>query len=193
MLLDAETLQRRATWSSTDGRIHRVQALSDEHQLYRGAEDTFLGTADGPIERVGVREGWNQFLHDDRILTLSHRPWAIAITKTSGERLASFELGIPDRDAMASQPFVSADGARFGTVITERGQSRLNVWQAPEIQPIFTIPVKYSTTQSTEAVLSADGLHLAFINNGAIFVYELAPSVVPATRARADSEWMTAD
>jgi hypothetical protein len=173
VLLDAETLLRQATWSSTEKQFDHVLAISDEHLLYRRTDGTFLGTPDGPLHRIGVPNGWNQFLRDDLILTLSPRPWAVAITKTSGERLASFELGIPNRDAVASQPFVSADGRTFGTVTTVRGQSRLYVWQVPENQPIFTIPVKYLSTQSTAAMLSPDGLQLAFINDGAIFVYTL--------------------
>ncbi len=193
VLLDAESLLRRATWGSTEKQIHRVQAIADEHLLYRGTDDTFLGTPDGPLHRIGVPNGWNQFLRDDLILTLGGRPWAVAITKTSGEQLASFELGIPDRGAWASRPFVSADGRTFGTVTTERGQSRLYVWQVPENQPIFTIPVKYLTTQSTEAVLSPDGLQLAFINDGAIFVYTLSLSAAPVTRAWADSGRITPD
>jgi hypothetical protein len=195
VLLDAETFQRRATWNSTEKRIHHVQAISDEHLLYLGlgANETFIGTADGHLNRIELPDGWKQFLRDDLILTLSHRPWAVAITKLSGERFVSFELGLPDRDAMANRPFVSADGARFGTVTTVRGQSKLYVWQAPESQPIFTIPVTYLTTQSTEAVLSPDGLHVAFINNGAIFVYTLPASATPVSRDWAHSGALTPD
>jgi hypothetical protein len=127
LLLVAETLEKRATWNSTEKRIHRVQTISDEHLLYLGTNETFIGTADGPPSRIELPNGWNEFLRDDLILTLSRQPLAITVTKPSGERFASFELGLPDRDAMASHLFVSADGGRFGTV-----------WQAPETQPIFT-------------------------------------------------------
>lgn len=173
VLLDAETLLKRASWGATDMRIHRAQTISDEHLLYIGANETFIGTADGPLDKIGLPNGWNQFLRDDMILTLARRPLTIAITKTSGERLVSFELVTSDRDAMAHPPFVSADGRRFGTVITGRRQSRIFVWEVPENQPIFVIPVKYLVTQITEPVLSPDGSNLAFINNGEIFMYAL--------------------
>ena len=192
-LIEAETLSSRATWSITEKQALRPQAFSGEHLLYVGTDTTFLGAPNGPIERIGVPNGKNQFLRDDLILTVSPRPWAVSLTRTSGERLTHFDLGISDRDGAADMPFVSADGRRFGTVARERGDSKLFVWQVPDNQPIFTVPVKYFITQGTVAALAPDDLHLAFINNGSIFVYALPASTIPVTRATADNGEITPD
>jgi hypothetical protein len=177
VLLDAETLERRALWGDNDRRVHRVQTLSDEHLLYQGTNDTFIGTADGSLNSFELPDGWRQFLRDDLILTLSHRPWAITITKTTGEKLLSFDLNIPNRDGYgAGQPFVSGNGRKFGSVITDHGKSKLYVWEVPEKKPIFMISVKYSITQNAEGVLSPEGSSFAVINDGVLSMYTLPKS-----------------